>query len=137
MRGRPIRVGRVSLGERRAGRRPPVPGHAREKHPHPAGVRHAGEDQPGADEAGEPEEAGVDEEAERPRLIVVQAGTLELAIMADDVLEMTGIPLTEIVPPVTAGIGLDHVQGISTSGIVIVDVASLATDPQLFVHDEA
>lgn len=73
---------------------------------------------------------------DRARLIVVQAGTLEFAILADDVLEMTGIPLTEIVPPVTAGIGLDHVQGISTAGLVIVDVASLATDPQLFVHDE-
>lgn len=75
-------------------------------------------------------------EVETPRLIVVRAGAHELAIQADDVLELARIPLSEIVPPVTAGIGLEHVQGISSDGLVVVDVESLSRDQRLFIHDE-
>jgi purine-binding chemotaxis protein CheW len=71
-----------------------------------------------------------------PKLIVVKAGSLEFAIMADDVLEMVSIPLQEVTPPLTAGVGLDHIQGVSPSGTVIIDVESLSQDRRLKVHEE-
>ena len=81
---------------------------------------------------------GIGGEAEppNPRLIVIQAGQNPLAIQADEVLELTHIPIAEIVPPMSAGVGLTHIQGISADGLVIVDVDSLLTDSRLYVHDE-
>jgi purine-binding chemotaxis protein CheW len=70
-----------------------------------------------------------------PRLIVVTLGALTLAIQADDVHALAEIPLAAVVPAVTAGVGLAHVQGLSPDGIVIVDMDSLADDPRLLVHD--
>jgi len=78
----------------------------------------------------------VDRDPPAPRLIVIQAARLTLALLADDILEIAHFPLSAIVPPVTAGIGLAHVQGLSPDGTVIIDVASLAADPRLNVHDE-
>ncbi len=78
----------------------------------------------------------VDRDPPAPRLIVIQAARLTLALLADDILEIAQIPLSAIVPPLAAGIGLAHVQGLSPDGTVILDVASLADDPRLTVHDE-
>lgn len=77
-----------------------------------------------------------EEEQTQPRLIVIRAGQLEFALQADDVVEVARISLSHIVPPMTAGIGLDHVQGICADGMVIVDVESLVTDERLFVTEE-
>lgn len=71
-----------------------------------------------------------------PRLIVVRAAALEFALIVDDVLELASIPLREITPPVLAGVGLDHVQGVSPGGTVIIDVESLSSDRRLRVHEE-
>ncbi len=71
-----------------------------------------------------------------PKLIVVQAPSLEVAILADDVLEMASIQVQDIVPPLTAGIGLEHVQGVSPRGTVIIDVESLSADRRLRVYEE-
>ncbi len=73
---------------------------------------------------------------ELPRLIVVRAGALEFALLVDDVLELASIPLHEITPPLSAGVGLDHVQGVSPGGTVIIDVESLLLDRRLKVHEE-
>jgi purine-binding chemotaxis protein CheW len=73
---------------------------------------------------------------DKAQLIVIQAGVLEVALLADTVLEMARMPIEDIVPPVTAGIGLPHVQGVSPDGVVIVDVESLATDERLIIHEE-
>jgi len=70
------------------------------------------------------------------RVLVVQAGALELAVLVDDVHYLAAIPLHKIAPPAVAGIGLSHVQGVSPDGIVIVDVESLAADRRLRVHEE-
>jgi len=70
------------------------------------------------------------------RVIVVRAGALELALLAEDVVQMLSIPLQKIVPPVVAGVGLPHVQGVSPDGLVIVDIESLASDRRLRVHEE-
>jgi purine-binding chemotaxis protein CheW len=76
------------------------------------------------------------ESSEPPKLIVVRAGVFELALLADNVLEMAALPLAEVVPAVTAGVGLAHVQGVSADGIVIVDIESLVTDRRLVIHEE-
>lgn len=78
----------------------------------------------------------VDRDPPTLRLIVIQAARLMLALLADDILEIVQIPLSAIVPPLAAGIGLAHVQGLNPDGTIIVDVASLAADPRLNVHDE-
>ena len=61
---------------------------------------------------------------------------MEFALIVDDVLELASIPLQEITPPVSAGVGLDHVQGVSPGGTVIIDVESLSSDRRLRVHEE-
>jgi purine-binding chemotaxis protein CheW len=77
------------------------------------------------------------------RVIVIQppqarvAGSAYLlALLADDVQQMVALPLHEIVPPVVAGVGLPHVQGVSPNGMVILDIDSLVTDRRLRVHEE-
>jgi len=70
------------------------------------------------------------------RVLVVQAGALELAVLVDDVHYLAAISLQKIVPPAAAGIGLAHVQGVGPDGVVIVDVESLAADRRLRVHEE-
>lgn len=70
------------------------------------------------------------------KLIVTRAGELEIAIQADDVLGLLDIPTQDILPPTTAGIGLEHTQGVNPDGIVILDVESLFSDRRLIVHEE-
>lgn len=74
-------------------------------------------------------------DVERPRLVVVTFGGMTLALQADDVRDLVSIPLPDIVPAVTAGVGLEHVQGLSPEGIVLVDMESLATDTRLRIRD--
>ncbi|MBN2470563.1 MAG: purine-binding chemotaxis protein CheW [Anaerolineae bacterium] len=76
------------------------------------------------------------DEAARPRLVVVSFGGMTLALQADDVRDLVSIPLPDIVPAVTAGVGLEHVQGLSPEGIVLVDMESLAIDSRLRIRDQ-
>lgn len=71
-----------------------------------------------------------------PRLVITRAARRELALLADDILRLATIPTEEIVPPVVAGITLDHVQGVSPEGVVILDMESLFADRRLIVHEE-
>ena len=73
---------------------------------------------------------------DRVRLVVVSFGGMTLALQADDVRDLVSIPMPEVVPAVTAGVGLEHVQGLSPDGIVIVDMESLAIDTRLRIHDK-
>lgn len=78
----------------------------------------------------------VEKDPATPRLVVVSFGAMTLAIQADEVRDLVNIPLPDLTPAMTAGIGLDHVQGITPDGIVIVDMDSLAEEPRLRVHDD-
>ena len=68
--------------------------------------------------------------------IVVRAAPLEFALLTDNVLELAAFPLHAITPPVAAGVGLEHIQGVSPEGVVIIDVESLVRDRRLIVHEE-
>ena len=61
---------------------------------------------------------------------------LTLAIQADDVRDLITIPLPDLVPAITARVGLAHVLALRPDGVVIVDMESLAEDSRLRVHDE-
>lgn len=78
----------------------------------------------------------VEKDPATSRLLVVAFSDLILAIQADDVRDLITIPLPDLVPAITAGVGLDHVLGLSPDGVVIVDMESLAEDSRLRVHDE-
>ncbi|GAB4572165.1 MAG: hypothetical protein Kow0077_10770 [Anaerolineae bacterium] len=70
-----------------------------------------------------------------PRLIVITPGQLTLALQVDDIHNLADVNPAEIIPPLTAGITLPHVQGLSPDGIVILDMDSLGNDPRLRVEE--
>ncbi len=70
------------------------------------------------------------------KLLILGAAGFQIAVQVDDILGVIDIPLQDIVPPVVAGVALDHVQGVSSTGIVILDVEGLLRDRRLIVHEE-
>jgi purine-binding chemotaxis protein CheW len=58
----------------------------------------------------------------------------ELGILADEAHELRAIPLATIgdPPPSIAGIGREHLLGVTSDALVVLDGARLLADPRLF-----
>ena len=67
------------------------------------------------------------------KVLVVQGGELELGILADQVLGVRSISLSQIQPslPTLTGIREDYLKGVTPERLVILDAEKILSDPQL------
>jgi purine-binding chemotaxis protein CheW len=72
------------------------------------------------------------------KLIIVQAGEMELGILADAILGVRSIPLREIQPslPTLTGIRADYLKGVTNTGMVVLDGGKILSGQRIVVHDE-
>jgi purine-binding chemotaxis protein CheW len=72
------------------------------------------------------------------RIIIVEAGEVELCILADVVLGVRSIPLDEIQPslPNLTGIRQEYLRGITKDQVVILDMEKFLSDKKIVVHEE-
>jgi purine-binding chemotaxis protein CheW len=72
------------------------------------------------------------------RVIVVRKDTMEVGILADEIIGIRNIPLSGLNPPLPTmtGIHAGYVSGITGEGVILLDVERFLTDKQLIVHEE-
>jgi purine-binding chemotaxis protein CheW len=72
------------------------------------------------------------------RIIIVEAGEMELCILADVVMGVRSIALDEIQPslPNLTGIRQEYLRGITKDQVVILDMEKFLSDKKIVVHEE-
>ena len=72
------------------------------------------------------------------KVILVNAGGLEVGILADDVLGETSVPLDEIKPPLATrgGVKEEYVQGVTKDMLIILNLDALMRDERIIIHEE-
>ncbi|MDO8727330.1 MAG: chemotaxis protein CheW [Candidatus Methanoperedens sp.] len=72
------------------------------------------------------------------RAIIVQNGRMEFGILADVVLEVHSIPLTEIQPPLPTftGIRAEYIRGVTKERLAVLDIEKILSDKKIIVHEE-
>ena len=72
------------------------------------------------------------------KIIVVRSDEMELCILADVMLGVRTIPLTEIQPslPTLTGIREEFLRGITNERIIILDIKKILADERIIVHDD-
>jgi purine-binding chemotaxis protein CheW len=67
------------------------------------------------------------------KVLVIQGGDLELGILADQVLGVRSISLSQIQPslPTLTGIREDYLRGVTPERLVILDAEKILSDPRL------
>ena len=72
------------------------------------------------------------------KVILVNAGGLEVGILADDVLGETSVPLDAIRPPLATrgGIKEEFVQGVTKDMLIILNLDALMSDERIIIHEE-
>ncbi|MEW6614370.1 MAG: chemotaxis protein CheW [Thermodesulfobacteriota bacterium] len=75
---------------------------------------------------------------DRDRIIIVEAGEIELGILADAVHGVRHIPVEDIQPslPTLTGIREEYLRGVANDQTVILDMNKLLTDTKIVVHEE-
>ena len=68
------------------------------------------------------------------RVIVVQNETLELGILADEIIGIRDLPARELHPLAAHG---EYLKAVTGEGLILLDMERLLSDPRLIVHDEA
>jgi len=73
------------------------------------------------------------------KVIVVRKETLELGILADEIIGIRNIPLNELKPPLSTmtGIYADYLKGVTGERLIVLDMERLLTDRRLIVHEES
>ncbi len=72
------------------------------------------------------------------RIVVVRSETLEMGILADEILGIRTIYTGEIhpPPPEAGGIHMEYVKGISCEGVILLDMDQLLRRGELVIHEE-
>jgi purine-binding chemotaxis protein CheW len=72
------------------------------------------------------------------RVMVVQTPDMELGILADRIVGVRHVPLSDLQPalPTMTGIRSEYMRGITREGLVVLDVPKMTADPKLVVNEE-
>lgn len=72
------------------------------------------------------------------KVIVLHTDAMELGILADVILDIRSIPMTEIQPslPTLAGIRQEYLKGVSRERVAILDAEKLLSDQRIIVHEQ-
>jgi purine-binding chemotaxis protein CheW len=72
------------------------------------------------------------------KVIIVHTDKMELGLLADAILGISLIPLTEIQPslPTLTGIRAEYLRGVTKERLVILDAKNLLLDKKIIVHEE-
>lgn len=73
------------------------------------------------------------------KVIIIHDDKMELGILADEILGVRNIALSELGPPLPTltGIRQDFLKGVTVERIVILDAARILADKNIVVHEEA
>jgi purine-binding chemotaxis protein CheW len=72
------------------------------------------------------------------RVIVVQAGDMELGILADEIIGIKSIFGDDVKPPpaTITGIGAEYLKGVTEDRLIVLDADKMLSDKRLVVHEE-
>ena len=72
------------------------------------------------------------------RVIVVSNGSMEFGILADSVVGLRSLPLSELLPPPDAltGIREEFLAGVTADRLALLDIAKILADSRIVVHEE-
>lgn len=72
------------------------------------------------------------------KVVVVRKETLELGILADEIIGIRNIPVNELQPPLSTmtGIYADYLKGITGERLTVLDMERFLTDRRLIVNEE-
>ncbi len=72
------------------------------------------------------------------KVIVLHTDVMELGILADVILDIRSIPMTEIQPslPTLTGIRQEYLKGVTRERVVILDVKKMLLDQRIIVHEQ-
>ncbi|PYV80980.1 MAG: chemotaxis protein CheW [Acidobacteria bacterium] len=72
------------------------------------------------------------------KVIIVHTDPMEVGILADAILGMRSVPLTEIQPPLPTwtGIRADYLKGVTNQRLVVLDIERILSDRRIIVHEE-
>lgn len=73
------------------------------------------------------------------RVIFIRDNHMEFGLLADTILGMRAVPLTDLQPslPTLTGIREEYLRGITGERVVILDAKKLLSDKKIVVHEEA
>src|SRR5712691_11870622 len=72
------------------------------------------------------------------KIIVVYTGELEVGILADIVLGVQSIPLSDLQPslPTLTGVREAYLKGVTASRLLVLDAGKILSDKKMVVHEE-
>jgi len=72
------------------------------------------------------------------KVIVVRKDTVELGILADEIIGIRNIPVNELQPPLStmSGIHAEYLKGVTGERLIVLDMERFLTDRRLIVHEE-
>lgn len=75
---------------------------------------------------------------ELSRVIVLRSDSMELGVLADDVVGVRRLPLRDVQPPLPThtGVRADYLRGVTGDGLVVLDGGKLLSDRRLVVNEE-
>ncbi|MBI5034477.1 MAG: chemotaxis protein CheW [Chloroflexi bacterium] len=76
--------------------------------------------------------------SELTKVILVNAGGLEVGILADDVSGATSVQISDIKPPLAAqnAVKDEYIQGVTPKMLIILNLEALLRDDRIIVHQE-
>lgn len=71
-------------------------------------------------------------------VVAVQAGDIDLGILADAVAEVHSVPLDALQPslPTLTGIRAEYLKGVTTDRLIVLDARRILSDPGILVNQE-
>jgi len=72
------------------------------------------------------------------KVIVVRKDAMELGILADEIIGIRNIPVSEFQPPLSTmtGIHAEYLKGVTGERLIVLDMERFLTDRRLIVHEE-
>lgn len=72
------------------------------------------------------------------RVIVLNSGTLEFGILADDILGMRRVSIQDVQEslPTLTGIRAEYLKGVTPDRLTVLDAGKILADKKLIVHEE-
>jgi purine-binding chemotaxis protein CheW len=72
------------------------------------------------------------------KVIVVKKESMELGILADEIIGIRNIPLSDLQPPLStmSGISAEYIKGVTGERIIVLDMEMILTDGRLNVQEE-
>ena len=72
------------------------------------------------------------------RAIIVRGHDLEIGLLADVIIGISGVPAESLQPslPTLTGIRADYLKGVTDGRLVVLAVERILSDPKIIVHEE-